>query len=274
MVNLKTCAKVAVLGVVFGFGWFSHSTLTTPTTQIEVVHDTQQVRVEVPVLTDRVVDRVIIDPKQQVLVNQLLKENHELKTQISSVISTTAQNTTQGSGTAQEVAGDQVQGYPTFSFKDYQLEATYRGPEFSYKLSQDFRIVSTVGRDRSGKSVGLLRLYQDTPEGPKEIPAQTTVVSADPTGSRWLASPRIQAGVGVDKSGLVGLQWLKRGKSNDPKDLQWALLTPAYASKLGVGVLPVSFNLGSLPKQPFTNIWVSPFVSKDKKLGAFLTATF
>jgi hypothetical protein len=45
-------------------------------------------------------------------------------------------------------------------------------------------------------------------------------------------------------------------------------------------VLPVSFNLGQIPKQPLKDIWVSPYVGIDwtgrtvSHVGVSLTATF
>ena len=56
----------------------------------------------------------------------------------------------------------------------------------------------------------------------------------------------------------------------------FAFATPAVVvgkTVRDIGVLPVSVNLGNLPRQPFTNLWVSPFVSKTR-VGVTLTATF
>lgn len=88
---------------------------------------------------------------------------------------------------------------------------------------------------------------------------------------------------------IVALQWLKFGTSNDPRNLRFAFASPAFYAAPNVhelGLLPVSVNVAELvPHQPFTNIWVSPYVSiywqsltpqgaTIKRVGVAFTATF
>lgn len=88
---------------------------------------------------------------------------------------------------------------------------------------------------------------------------------------------------------IVALQWLKVGRTNDPRNLRFAFASPAFYAAPNVhelGLLPISVNVAELvPHQPFTNIWVSPYVSiywqtlspqgaAIKRVGLALTATF
>lgn len=88
---------------------------------------------------------------------------------------------------------------------------------------------------------------------------------------------------------VVALQWLKVGTSNDPRNLRFAFASPAFYAAPNVhelGLLPISVNVAELvPHQPFTNIWVSPYVSiywqsltpqgaTIKRVGVAFTATF
>lgn len=300
-------AQLAVIGLLgSGVGAFVYGRMVPPTTTTTIVHDIQQVRVDVPVLTEKIVDRIITDPKQQEAIKLLIKENNDLKLKISQISSTVATNTsTNGTGTTNPFPGtitppQVVRSLPTTNetanegpnsgtvggnnstFKDYQLTATYSSKSFNYTLLQTFIIESSTGRDSSGKvSIGIVRLFQDTPGGLKPIPAKTTVIQANETKSKWFVSPRGQIGFGIqsDKSrmGLAAFQWLKRGSSKAPEDIRWAILSPAMSVQNGQAVpllLPISLNLGSFHYTPVTNVWLSPTITKDKKLGISLTMTF
>lgn len=128
-------------------------------------------------------------------------------------------------------------------------------------------------------------------------PAQTGPVSASPSPQtptpHWLVGLNVQGGVtattGHATGYLAGVQWLKRGTSNTPGAVKLALLSPVFFAAPNVkevGLLPVSVNVGAVvPHQPFTNLWVSPYVSLDwaslgpngaslKRVGIALTATF
>lgn len=287
-------AQLAIVGLLgTGIGTYVHAKFAPPTTTTTIVHDIQQVRVDVPVLTEKIVDRIITDPKQQEAIKLLIKENNDLKLKISQISSTVATNTsTNGTGTTDPFPGTitppQVVSSGTTgsdnlsSFKDYQLTATYSSKSFNYTLLQTFIIESSTGRDSSGKvSIGIVRLFQDTPGGLKPVPAKTTVIQANENTSKWFVSPRGQIGFGIqsDKSrmGLTAFQWLKHGSSRAPEDIRWAILSPAMSVQNAEAVpllLPISLNLGSFHYAPVTNVWLSPTVTKDKKIGISLTMTF
>lgn len=288
--RLVQLGLIALVGV--GGGAYLHSKLSPPTITTTIVHDIKQVRVDVPVLTEKIVDRIITDPREQAAIAKLIKENHELKFKLTQVSSTVATNTTTGSGTPSEVVrgtaaeGNPVQGLPPVSnqvyrFNDYQLTATYGPKTFDYKLVQTFIIESTTGKNSKGGSIGIVRLFQDTPKGLVPIPAQTTVIQANENTPRWFVSPRGQVGLGInlDKSrmGLAAFQWLKKGTSRAPEDIRWAVLSPAVSisnAQAVPSVLPFSYNLGSLKYAPVTNIWLSPIVSRTMKVGFVVTTTF
>lgn len=286
--HLGQLVLVGTLGL--GIGAWAHTRLSSPPSTTQIVHDTKQVIVEVPVLTTKVVDRIVTDPKQQVLINNLLKVNEGLKVQVASVSSSVSTATSTGGTTASD--GGTITPLPStqtsmpnlFEFKDWQLDAKFgsNGVYFDYVLNQTFRVVSTTGRDANGQPVGLVDVYQTgSPKGDVKVPTTTTVVFADGSVPRWLISPRIQAGLGVNqdgvKGGVVALQWLKHGKSKAAEDVRWAVGSPALFVGGGTsqaGVLPISFNFGTIPKVPLTNLWVSPFLDTQKRVGVVLTATF
>jgi hypothetical protein len=296
--ELKKLIVPAWIIVVGSLGWYIGGKLSpSPKTEIQVVHDTKEIRVEVPVLTEKVVDRIITDPKQQIVINQLMKENCDLETHVAALLSTVATNTSSGGGTPIQISegtlppGEVVHSdngrtpdfRRTYEFKDFQLDATYdsEGKDFNYRLNQTFRIATTLGKDPDGHPVSLVRLFQDTPTGQREVPSNTTAIHANPAPTRWRVSPRIQGGVGVDqdnaRGGIVAFQWLKRGKSLDPKDLRLGALSPGVfvtSGQVRPVLLPITFNLGSLPKQPFSNVWAGFGVGLDKRLMVTLTSTF
>lgn len=288
-------SKIAQFGLVsliaFGGGAYLHHKLEKPITTTTIVHDIQQVKVEIPTLTTKIVDNIISDPKQQAAIKLLMKENDELKLKVTQLSSTVATNQTTG-GTSQGgtiTSPTQVQGNtPSMGqsktsshYSDFQLAADYSTNSFSYKLNQSFIIESSIGKDSKGDPIGITRLWQDTPTGLLPIPAKTTIIQAAPNPSRWFLSPRIQGGINIDQdkstSGFVGLQVVKHGTSRDPKDIRFSVGTiGARISKLGTTPLlvPLSFNLGALPNQPFSNVWVSPGIDLNKKLSLVISATF
>lgn len=272
-----------VAGLAVFIGWRVHKTLYPPTHTTSVVHDTTTVEVEKPVLTERIVTKLITDPTQAKLVQSLLKENEELKTKTTALVSTIATlqqigGVEQG-GTIQVIQTGGVE--PIREFKDFQLDATYGAGTFSYKLSQTFRTVGTIGRDQSGAPTANVRLFQDTPSGPKEIKAETKVVVANENAVRWLFDPRIQGGFGADqdkrRGGVLLLQTLKRGSSSSAEDTRLAIgSVGAFITngKVEPILVPVSFNLGRIKHNPLTNIWVGPTIDLNKKVGISVSATF
>jgi hypothetical protein len=248
----------------------------------------EHVYVQAPYITPGIIEKVVKDETQAKLIRDLLRETSQLKLKVSSVTSTTAINSTTGTGTATEVVhhevrpdnssvspNDSVQ-VRAYEFKDFQLTAKYRGPEFAYTLDQSFRIVTSTSQSKTGP-VSVVKLFQDTPEGPKELKTETQDIHSIPNPVKWWVSPRVQGGLSVDKKGVITFQWLKKGSSKDPKDLRWAVLSPGLKVDKSGGtalLLPISFNFGNLKYQPFSNVWLSPSVDVNKKLGFALTATF
>lgn len=298
--KLLEWALIVALGI--GVDIWIHQHFSKPIISTTVVGGVSQVKVESPTLNPTTIDRVVADPAQQEVINNLLKVNNDLKLKLTQLNSTVATSKTTG-GTAK--GGNLVQGNQNSvrlesnpnkhdpeagtkasdqvvqpnEFKDYQLDARYTADAFNYTLTQSFRVVSSLGRDKDGNQVGLVKLFQDTPKGQVEIPTQTTIIFTTPAGSRFIVSPRIQAGVGFNpsKGGLVAFQWFKHGASPAAEDVKWAFVSPAvYFNGTGVTpvLLPVSFNLGSIKHNPLTNLWVSPFLDKFRKVGVSFTATF
>jgi hypothetical protein len=287
---------VGLLGL--GIGAYIHHKVAPPTTTTQTIHDTKEVRVEVPVLTEKIVDRIIADPNQQKAIAQLLKENNDLKLKLTQVSSTVATN--QSSGQVGPGANDGKITPPStgnqgglgtvvpsgsneasYNFKDFQLNATYNATTFKYDLSQTFIIESTVGRDSEGANVGITRLWQQSPNGLISIPAQTTVIQAAPNPTRWFVSPRIQGGLSFDqnktRSGFIGLQLIKRGSSKDPKDLRLSVGTIGARVESGSiqpAIIPININVGSFKWVPLSNLWVGPSIDWNKKLGLTISATF
>lgn len=286
--QLALVSEIALIVAVLGSGvWLGHH-FTKPETVTSIVHDTKQVEVKVPVLTEKVMDRIVTDPKQQVLINQLVKENRELKLRPTTITTTTVASAESG-GTGGSDAS-KITNIPntengktkSFQFKDFQLTAQYLsdGSKFEYKLDQKFNIVTSTAKDKDGKSVSLVNVFQTTPSGPKKLQAETTAISVTNDQAKWFVSPRIQAGFAMDttkaKSGIGSFQWLKHGKSGDPKDIKVAVLSPGVVvgEVVKPALLPISINLGAIPKQPFSNLWVSPWIDTTKRIGFSVTATF
>jgi len=294
-------AQFALVGLIsVSIGAYINHKVSPPETITTIIHDTKEIKVEVPVLTTKIVDHLITDSRQQAAIKILMKENDDLKLRVIQLTSTIAENHTGGGTdptnpspgtiTLPQVdpsgQGGSQNPSPTNSsvaghYTDYQLDAHYTTTTFNYELNQTFLVTTTTGKDSQGNPTGIVRLFQDTPTGLTPIAAKTTVIHADENLPRWFVSPRIQGGLGIDqdkvKSGFVGLQLLKRGRSSDPKDIKFSLGTiGAKFDAHGVEPLlfPISVNLGSLPHQPFSNLWLSPSVHLKKQVGLFLTATF
>lgn len=262
-------------------------TVTQPLPNTTVVTTTE------PTVTIKTVEKVVTDPAQVALIKALLAENSALKVKVTSLTNTVATLNTSGGkgidgGNIVQVEPDpkrepnQVQGTPSqaFKFTDYQLAAAYNsdGSAFTYTLSQEFLVQTTSGYRKDGTKLGLVELYR---KGPKQtlvpIASKTTEIFADERAPHWIVSPSIEGGLGLSTEGkeaVVGVQWLKRGKSPAAEDSSLALLTPAWSTKQGLTLLPVSVNIGSIKHVPFKDIWLSPTVGLNKSLGGAITATF
>jgi hypothetical protein len=266
---------------------------TTPTVQT--------VYVDRPTIDTKVVNQVVKDPKEQAIIKELLSENRALKVTVTTLTDTVAELKQTGGTTnggvitpvpVDTAATEPLPAHPLFNFKDWQLSATYNDIQFSYTLDQKFHIISTTGREVDGRKVSIVQLFQEGPNGERlAIPATTTAIQSDLTTNHWMFNPRIQGGLALtfmdkvnEAGGIVGLQWLKYGKGSSAEDVSLSLLTPTvFLSKSirELGVMPISYNLGQLPHQPFTNLWVSPYIGvvdsggvDISRVGVVLSATF
>jgi hypothetical protein len=279
-----------VLAVWLGFAIHRHYVPSYTTVQTN--EHTTTVSVEKPVLTEKLVTKIISDPKDKAIIAAQLAEINRLKLDATSLSETIAQLKEHGSGQIVAEAPAQPGGPTNYHFKDYRLDFRTDLTTAQYDLSQKFIVLATQGKDAHGQRTTLVSVYEEGPHGERIlIPAQTTTVVANESVARWFAHVNVQAGAAFTKSdtgatvngGLIGVQWLKHGTTLAPADTKWAVLTPTYFVSQNVkefGVLPVSFNLGVVPHQPFTNIWFSPYLGMDiagrgiSRLGFAITATF
>lgn len=282
--------KAGLIGILaLGIGMWVTRTYFPATHEVQLTPDTKVVTVEVPVLTDRIVNKIIKDPADQKLIAKLMKENSDLKAKVIGVSVTTATNEVTGGtkegGTitvpeAEAIPPATVNGCPSVDdaclkvklFKDYQLTASYNSEFFSYILNQKFKVVSTTGRNQDGGQFTLVDVYQRTPNGDVKLDAQTQEVVANELVNRLFISPRVNIGVGrlsdTSVGAVAGLQWLKYGRSKAPEDIRFGFATPSIFIKNGgyeLGILPISYNVGSIRHMPLiTNVWISPFLSQTK----------
>ena len=253
------------------------------------------IKVPVPVLTPSVV-KEYVKVEDRAAVNQLLAENRQLKVQIEQLSITTAAGTSTSTGTATvtPITPATTVVPVDLAFKDWRLDFRSHDSQVTYTLSQSFSIVNTIGKNNKGVETNLVRLYEVGPGNVRTLipTVETTTIAADVTANRWYLKPTIQAGLGVTQGlqgatqqtvGVLAVPFFKRGRTHATEDTRYAILTPALSFRDGpptFGILPVSFNVGTIPKTPLTNLWVSPFISITNgvtfgtKFGATLTATF
>lgn len=177
------------------------------------------------------------------------------------------------------------------TFGDWRLSFEAADGQASYTLRQRIEALAAIGKTPDGAFVADVTLFEVGPAGERWPLADpvTTVVAASPASERWRVSAALQAGIGaslllprvdVAAFGLAGVQWLKRGVSTAAEDCSLAILTPAIVADDGgvaPAILPVSLNLGRLPRQPFRDLWLSPMVAASRsgvRAGFVVTATF
>lgn len=289
LIRSKAVRTGVYLAVAVTAGGYLHSRFAEPTVVVRVIENTKIVTVKVPVLSEKIVTKYLTDPKDKKVIHELLAQNDRLKLDVLGLTQTIAELKQKGgTGDGGIVTPPTPDGPQVYTYHDFQLDARYMGTLFNYDLHQTFEVLSTTGRAKDGSKVALTNVFQIGKDGERvPIPAKSTAIFADESVSRWRVSPRIQAGVGVDATrkvgGVVAFQWLKKGRGTSAEDLKWAVGTVGLfihgSGKAGDTrvvepvLLPASFNLGSLPHQPFTNLWVSPFLSRTRA-GVALTATF
>lgn len=139
--------------------------------------------------------------------------------------------------------------------------------------------VAVVSETKRGELIASLDLFTVRDGLRVPIPAQTTVVLAQPRKPRWHVTAAVQGGLGWtgDTGAVVGLHWLRRGQGH-AEDSTIALLSPAVvitAERVIPALLPVSLNVGRvLPV--LSDVWLSPVLTYDGRIGAGLavSATF
>ena len=289
LLSYKAIQLLLALLIGLGAGAVVYRHFNPTITKTQNTETVRTVVVETPVLTEKTITKVIKDPRERELISTLLKENNKLKLEVGVLISTVAELRSEGSGEVVKVEPlPEAPPLPpeddVFSFKDWQLEARFTQKAFNYRLRQQFNIIATIGKTKDGEISDqvMVKLFQVGKDGENvAVPVTTTAILANPRATRFMVSPRLQAGLGVmenrEVGGIAAVQWLKRGKSTATEDTRWAFASPAVfvnRATREIGVLPISFNFGTLPHSPFTNLWLSPFVDKHKKTGLFVTATF
>lgn len=285
-------AFVVALAVLASFTVYKVLTRVPDVQIVQTTPTVKTVYVNVPVLDTKTITKFVSDPKDKAEIQRLLALNKKLGADVVQLTNTVAELQSHGDGNV--TVTPPTGSTPALTkFKDWRLNFTTDGKTAHYDLTQKFQVLSTTGRDKDGKRIALINLFEIGPQGEKfpMSKVETTAIFADETKSHWLVSPAIQAGLSVTRDanartvtgGVIGLQWLKKGRTKSAEDSSVSLLTPvAFISGdvREVGMLPVSVNLGRLKHQPFKDIWVSPYVGFDwstrnlSRLGLGLTATF
>lgn len=279
-----------VLAVFIGMLVYRHFQPTlTETVFVKGPETIKTVTVDRPVLTERIVTKVLSDPKDKAAIAALMAENAKLKLEVTALTQTMAELKQSGSGpvTRVEPPPDKPSEPVTYRFKDWHLDFRTDTKTAQYNLTQKFEVLTTTAKNKDGTQAAMTALYELGANG-ERIPATNTKVTGiftDATTPHWLVKLNIQGGLALtrDKAGqtanggVAAIQWLKHGRTKATEDVTFAVASPAFFFGSGVqdiGILPISFNLGRIPHQPLTNLWVSPFVSKAQRLGVTLTATF
>ena len=291
--HLRLLSVLLLLTFAFGAGRWSKSdsfpfalSVSYPAGRVTTI------KVPVPVLTASVV-KEYVKVEDRTAVNQLLAENRHLKVQVEQLSITTASGTSTSTGTATVTPIIPATIVPPVDlvFKDWRLNFRSHDSQVTYTLSQSFAVINTIGKNNKGVETNLVRLYEVGPGNLRTLipTVETTTIAADVTANRWYVKPTIQAGVGVTQGlqgatqqtvGVLAVPLFKRGRTHATEDTRYAILTPALtlsAKERTIGILPISYNLGTLPRQPFTDLWISPFIGKSGtayRAGIVGTATF
>jgi len=249
--------------------------------------------------------KYVTDPATQRALTAALQQSDRLKEELALAQATISTLQSTGSGTITYVDRP-VPGETTVvreaSFKDWRLTFTAKDEVADYTLQQKFESIVTAGRDVNGRPTAAVRLSEVGP-GETRTPltnTQTTVIVAAPSGQKRLfLGFNIQAGAAVTRGpdgppapgtmtattattpgAVIGLRWLTSGYTKAAEDSVYAFATPVVflTDKIQeFGVLPVSVNLGRIPKQPLKDLWLAPLVTKSGtsfRLGLVVLATF
>ena len=297
----RRVAYTALVVMIAMAAWHFTHPVTKTTTVVQTTTQTKTITIPGPLTTKTLTKTVLVPDTAS--ASALLKDNQTLKLTVQQLNETMATLQSSGDGTVQTVPTttipkDLVPSGPAtptvVEFKDWRLHFVQNGQDAKYDLSQKFEVIDTVGKNAKGIPTNLYRVYEMDATG-KPVPltdvTTTTVVSAGP-GSHFYLQPSLAVGVGLVGSAaattqtnsqaiLIGIPWLKRGATTAAQDTRYELLTPVFVKTTGetgeIGLLPFSINLGSLPHQPFQNIWISPYVGLPigavvmvKRIGFFV----
>lgn len=284
---------VLVLGIGLGV-WGVHRWQTPTPAKVEI----REVPKYVEVPKDKIVTKEVIKyVKDVVEVTKLMNEAKVKDNRITSLTETVAQlRVIADQGPRTEFVNVLVPGKAEAHFKDWRLTFdAIEGAPTKYSLNQKFESLVAVGKDKEGNPFVSSKLFEVGPnETRTELTGATvTHVQAVPSLKGWYFRGAVQAGFvySYDTSaktavagGVVGLKWMHRGYSKAAEDGIWSVAIPAaFISSTGVepAIIPVSVNLGRIPKQPFRDLWLAPIVVFGKapnvsptRIGFSLTATF
>jgi len=261
-----------------------------------IIHEpggTTVVQVDKPSIQYKDVIKYVKDEKE---VAVFMAEIAALKIKLSQFTESTGTSTTSGTGTITPTtpvvpSGNGVAQAPApFTFSDWRLNLESKdGKAATYSLSQQFEVLTTSGVAADGHKTASVKLFEIGPgETRTPIPVQTTVVTTAPPSQHLSVGLTISGGFGLTSGAgraiIAGIPWLKRQSTPAPKDQTLAFLTPVMMvgavpgqRVLDVGILPISWNFGSLKGNPLSNIWLSPLVSYNKGrigIGGAITANF
>ena len=291
----KTLAIGAAVCVAVGavVGILTYRAIITPrVTVVETPGPVRTVLVDRPTLETRTVVQHVTDRAE---VERLMVAAAADRQQITTLTETVASLEASGAGTI-EYRDRPVPGpertVREAHFADWRLTFDAVGDRATYTLAQRFEALTAVGRDRAGQPMATTRLFELGPgetRTPMAIDRQT-VVAATPDAPRWHLRAAITAGAGYagtltgwHPGAILGVRWASYGTSTAAEDERWSVASPAVwldGTGAQVGVLPVSVNLGQWKRQPFRDVWLSPFIGVRPvpvgigKVGIVLHATF
>lgn len=305
--TLRKYANYIVLGL-FGLnlllllvsilGAFQPDVLTPPVISSPVPGVTT-IRIPEPFITEK---RVIVyfPVEDRASIRALLDENKQLKLKVQELNVARAEWESKGGGQISWTTGfdSSLTETPAFKFKDWRLTFEGVGNRATYTLSQKFTIINTTSRDKHNVTTNLFRLYEIGPDNERlPIPVtETKTVVTTPPNEGWYVKPTMQGGwsavitiptvptaaATTYTAGVIAVPWLKHGTTRAVEDTRWSFFTPTVTftkTERTIGVMPVSFNLGTLPRQPFSDIWISPYVGFSNspnlsRTGFVFTVTF
>ena len=259
-----------VLAACLGIAIYHHFVPKITVTQLEPT--VKVVTVDKPILTNSVITKILSDPKDKAAISALLAENKADKLAVEQLTQALATLQQTGSGVVVAVPPDKPGEPISYHYKDWHLDFLTDTKTANYTLSQNFEVLTSTGRDKNGQAGSLVKVFEIGANG-ERIPMKVTntvAIIANPLSPHWMVHANVQGGIaaGLDSTGTettgatVGFQWFKHGSTTATQDISYAILTPVIllAPKVvDAGLAPVQFNLGTLPHQPFTNLWVSPF---------------